>query len=149
MRFAVAILCPYPTARRPPKMAGRYLLDTTVLVDASKNREPVRSRVNDLRRGPGEIGVSVVNVAEFIAGVRPEDRPEADVYLDGLVLWDVTREIAVQAGLYRYAYARQGQTILIPDAPIAATARVLAATLVTNNLKDFPMPELTVERLGT
>jgi len=130
-------------------MADRYLLDTTVLGDASKNREPVRSRVDDLLSGPSEVGVSAVNVAEFIAGVRPEDRPEAETYLDGLVHWGVTREIAVQAGRYRYAYARQGQTILIPDALIAATARVLGATLVTNNVKDFPMPALAVERLGS
>jgi predicted nucleic acid-binding protein len=129
-------------------VANRYLLDTTVLVDASKNREPVRSRVDDLLRGADEVGVSAVNVAEFIAGVRPEDRPKAEEFLDGLVHWDVTREIAVQAGLYRYDYARQGQTPLIPDALIAATARVLDAILLTNNVKDFPMPELTVERLG-
>ena len=61
---------------------------------------------------------------------------------------DVTKEIAILAGIFRYDLARQGRTILIPDALIAATAVATAATLVTANVKDFPLTEVKAIRLS-
>lgn len=125
----------------------RYLLDTTVLIDVSKHREAVESRVLELLEGPDEVGVSVVNVAELFSGLRPESRHEALLLLDELEVWPVTREVAERAGDYRYGFARQGRTILLPDALVAATASVLGAVLLTNNVKDFRMPDVEVVRL--
>jgi predicted nucleic acid-binding protein len=59
-----------------------------------------------------------------------------------LLYWDITRGVAVQAGTYRCRYARQGQTIATADALIAATAIEHNAILVTDNPKDYPMPEI-------
>ncbi len=36
----------------------------------------------------------------------------------------------------------------IPDALMAATAIITNSTLVTNNVEDFPMPDLKLLRLG-
>jgi predicted nucleic acid-binding protein len=54
----------------------------------------------------------------------------------------VTKEIAEQAGIWRQEYKSRGQSIGTPDTVIAATAYLHDYSLVTNNAKDYPMPEL-------
>jgi predicted nucleic acid-binding protein len=55
----------------------------------------------------------------------------------------------VLAGVFRYDLARQGRTLQISDALTAATAVVTGSTLVTTNVKDYPMPNLRLLRLGS
>lgn len=50
---------------------ARYLLDTSVLIDFSKGREPAQSRILQLIHGGDEIGVCSIIVAEFFSGVIP------------------------------------------------------------------------------
>lgn len=50
----------------------RYLLDTTALIDFSKGREPARTRIPQMIAAGDELAVCAVNVAEFYAGVQPE-----------------------------------------------------------------------------
>ena len=125
----------------------RFLLDTTVLIDASRHREPAVSWLREALRTSDEVGICAVIVTEFFAGLRPDERPRWEVFIDELTYWDTTREVARQAGIYRYEYARGGQTILTADALIAATAAAVGATLVTDNVKHFPMPEIETMRL--
>lgn len=125
---------------------GPYLLDTTVLIDLSRDREPTTSWTRELLRGPHIVGVSAVNVAEWFAGLRPVERAHWARFVDELQYWDITPAVAIRAGILRYDYARLGRTILIPDALVAATAEAVGAILVTGNIKHFPMPELTVRR---
>jgi predicted nucleic acid-binding protein len=54
----------------------------------------------------------------------------------------VAKEIAEQAGIWRQEYKSQGLTLGTPDTVIAATAYLHDYSLVTNNAKDYPMPEL-------
>jgi predicted nucleic acid-binding protein len=126
----------------------RYLLDTTVLIDASHYREPAFSWLADALGQPDEIGVCAVVIAEFFAGLRPDERPRWAAFVGRLTYWATTREMAQQAGIYQYEYARLGRAILTPDALIAATAAAVRATLVTDNARDFPMPDVAAIRLA-
>jgi predicted nucleic acid-binding protein len=85
-----------------------------------------------------------VAVAEFYAGIRPVQRVEWQQFLDRLVHRDVTRQIAVRAGILRYDLARRGTTLPIADALIAATAFEYGATLVTANIRHFTLPGLEI-----
>lgn len=125
---------------------ARYLLDTTVLIDVSKRSEPISSHIRELLDGPDEVGVCAVNVAEFFAGLRPEERVEWEGFIDQLEYWDMTQGVSVQAGIYRYDHARQGRALSATDALVAATAVAVGAILLTDNVKHYPMPELTVRR---
>ncbi len=126
----------------------RYLLDTTVLIDVSHHVEPVSSQVREWLDGPDEVGVCDVNVAEFFSGLKSDERSFWQPFIYELRYWPIAREVAVQAGVYRYSLGREGRTISVPDALVAAAAFHVGATLVTNNVKDYPMPRLTVFRLG-
>jgi predicted nucleic acid-binding protein len=114
-----------------------YLLDTTVLIDVSRGRQPALAWLHEALIPPGQVCVSTVTIAEFFAGVRPPHRGDWQIFVEKLTHWDVTTEIAFRAGALRYDLARQGRALLIADALIAATALAYGAVLVTANIKDF------------
>lgn len=119
-----------------------FLLDTTSLIDLSKDIEPVRSRVHDWLDQNEAVASCPITIAEFYAGVPPGERPRRDEFFDRLDYWKMTREVARLAGVYRYDYARRGQQLSTPDTLVAALAVIRDAVLVTSNERHFPMPEL-------
>jgi predicted nucleic acid-binding protein len=118
---------------------SRYLLDTTALIDFSKGREPACSQIQAWIDGGDELGVSAINVAEFYAGLPPQQRTHWEQFLGALELWSITRDAAIEAGIWRYQFARQGVALTTADTLVAAVAREQHAVNVTNNLRDFPM----------
>ena len=120
---------------------GRFLLDTSALINFSRGTEPARSRLLYLIDGDDEVGVCAVSVAECSAGLAPDGRPEWEPFQGALRYWDITRDTVIRAGGYRHASARSGQAISLPDALIAAVAWQERATIVTANARHFPMAE--------
>ena len=119
---------------------ARYLPDTDVLIDLSKELEPTRSRIGALLASGAEVGLCPVQLAEFYAGRRLGHRVDWDAFVDSLPCWEITPEAAIQAGHYRYSFARRGRTVHTPDALTAAVAWRMRATVFTRNAKDFPVP---------
>lgn len=96
--------------------------------------------------GQGHVlGTSCVNVAEIEHGVRPKERAAAESLLGRLRFLETTREAAVRAGRYQAEFRRRGVTIHTANAIVAGTARANGAILLTDNLRDFPMRDVTVE----
>ncbi|MDP9364430.1 MAG: type II toxin-antitoxin system VapC family toxin [Chloroflexota bacterium] len=126
---------------------SRYLLDTTVLIDVSKEAQPISTQVDALLRGPDIVGVCAVNVVEFFSGLAEDERLLWRSFIDQLVYWEITAAAAFQAGILRYALARRGRQLSTQDALIAATAIDVGATLITSNVKDFDLPGLALLRL--
>ncbi|MGH2615024.1 MAG: type II toxin-antitoxin system VapC family toxin [Thermomicrobiales bacterium] len=127
---------------------GRYLLDTSVLIDVSKDVEPVSSLVRNWLDGPDEVGTCGVVVAELFAGLGSNEHPFWISFVDRLTFWNVTRPIAIHAGMVRHRHLRKGISLSTPDTLIAAVAISVGATLVTRNVKDFPMDGLSLFPLG-
>jgi predicted nucleic acid-binding protein len=121
---------------------ANYLLDTTTLVAFARRGPGVGERLSSLVASRNVVGVCPVTVAEFHAGLRPERRPEWGRFFVDLVLWSVDHEDGVRAGTFRYTWARRGRPLQTTDTLIAAVARRVGATVITENLKDFPMPEV-------
>jgi predicted nucleic acid-binding protein len=74
-----------------------------------------------------------------------EERPAA--LLHGLQLYQITFAVAELAGRLKRDYGRKGKTLAIPDVLVAAVAIYYHLTLITDNVKDFPMPELSLHTL--
>lgn len=123
---------------------ARYLLDTDVLIDYSKDREPIRSRIDALLADGEDVGLCAIQLAEFYAGRRRGDRVESDAFIDALPCWDITPAVAIQAGHYRFSFARRGRAIQTPDALNAAVAWRMRAAVVTRNVKDYPVPGVPI-----
>ena len=121
---------------------SRYLLDTTALIDFSKGREPAYSLVRRFIENGDEAGVSPINVAEFYSGLAPTQWDVWDEFFEPLILWPISLDAARKAGRFRYDFARKGISLSTTDTLVAAVALEHRATLVTSNVKDYPMDEV-------
>jgi predicted nucleic acid-binding protein len=128
---------------------NRLFLDTTVLIDLSKDSGDVVTLLKALVATGAVLGVSAVSVAEFFTAVPVPERRRWQHWIADFEYWDVSRVAALLAGAFRYELTRQGRVLHIPDAMMAATAVVTDATLVTSKIKDYPMPSLRLLRLGS
>jgi hypothetical protein len=123
---------------------ARYLLDTDVLISFSKQREPAYSWVLARTRSNDDLGICDIVVTEFFAGLPPRDRPTWEKFFSDISFWETSFETAQRASFYRYRYARQGQAIASDDALVAAVSVEVQATIVTGNVRHFPIPGVTL-----
>ena len=68
-------------------------------------------------------------------------------FFASLTYWDIPEQSARVAGLYCYELSRSGKTLTTTDALIAAVALHEDATLLTSNIKHYPIPGLSVRSL--
>ena len=122
-----------------------YLLDTTVLIGHLRGEAAVTSLLLDFLANRHVLGTSCVNVAELERGIRPKERKAVAALVDRLRSYETTREAALRAGRYQAEFERRGRTIHTADALVAGTARAHGAILLTDNVGDFPMPDIRVE----
>jgi predicted nucleic acid-binding protein len=121
-----------------------YLVDTDVLVDFFKHKEPAKALIAKLSRTT-TLALSSLTITELRSGWTSE---QADFLLPRLyalcTVVPVTKAIAEHAGKWRQEYKSKGVSLGTPDTVIAATASLHDSPLLTNNAKDYPMPELTL-----
>ncbi len=65
-----------------------------------------------------------------------------DQFLSSLIWYEVSRSVARRAGGLRYEWARKGTTLSLADILIAAISIEYRLTLITDNRKHFPFPDL-------
>ena len=118
------------------------LLDTNILIDVLSNRRQRPQLLRQLTNQNHSLACCSVAVAELYAGLRAEHRPDAEQLLSDLLFVPVSLEAAKLGGVFKHLYARQGIALSVMDTTIAAVAVSKDLTLLTDNTKDFPMPEI-------
>ncbi len=121
-----------------------YLLDTSVIIGALNDKRNRRFILLDLLKQGHVLACCPINVSEVYAVVRPKEELETETFLRSLKYYDITWPIARAAGLLKRDYASRGKTLTLADATIAAVAIQHNLTLLTDNIRDFPMKELTI-----
>ena len=113
-----------------------YLLDTGILIRHLRGRKVVVHMLRAL--GSRDVlAVSAVTRAEIRAGVRQEEDLATRRLLSRLKTVPVDAKIADRAGDLILRARRQGRTLHLADALIAATAVQQRLSLVTLNKSDF------------
>jgi predicted nucleic acid-binding protein len=115
------------------------LLDTTVLIDALRNRAGLLARLSSLVLEGHVLATSTANMAEVYAGMRPGEEQDTVALFLGLQCYPLTEKIAQLAGKLKYQWAMKGRTLSLIDMIVAATALESDAALMTDNRKDFPV----------
>jgi tRNA(fMet)-specific endonuclease VapC len=122
-----------------------YLLDTNICIYLIKKKpESVFKRLQEITLN--KIFISSVTVAELQYGVRKSAYPEKNkIALDGfLKVFNVSSfdsEAAIEYGFIRSNLEKNGTPIGPLDTMIAAHAKSLGMTLVTNNAYEFKRVE--------
>ena len=126
---------------------ANYLLDTTVIIDCLRGRKEVVEFLTELASEGLIVGCCAINIAEVYAGMRENERQVTRRFLDSLEYYEVTRNLAELAGEYKREYAVKGITLSLSDVIIAAVTISNNLTLVTDNLRHYPMPELNIKQI--
>lgn len=133
-------------------MAMIWMLDTDILIHFV-NRKPgfenIARRMSG--RSPGELRLSAITLAELKFGIengefRSENRRALIDVLQLFQADDLPSGAAQDFGEIKKALVRKGKAIGPYDMLIAAHARHIGATVVTNNEREFRrVPGLTVQ----
>ena len=125
-----------------------FLLDTNVIVDALRKRNERHLLVEQFLDQGQPLASCPITITEVCAGMRPHEEKPTRAFMRSLLFLGITKEIAEHTGLLKAQYAKRGRAISWQDASIAAVCVAYGCTLVTENIKDFPMPELQLYPLS-
>ena len=122
-----------------------YLLDTNIIIDAINEKRGRYQLLIDLAEGQGHtLACCPINVTEVYAGMRPKEEQRTTALLKSLQLFPITFPVAELAGLLKRDHAKKGISLATTDVTIAAVAIHNQLTLITDNVKHFPMKELSL-----
>ena len=121
----------------------RYVLDSDVLIDHLRGVQAARDFVDMLLLDGAEVEFSVVSEAEIFSNVRPGEEVRIEALLGSLIRLPVDMYVARERGRYGQRH-RASHGLILPDALIAATARMYDAVLVTRNVRHYPMEDIQV-----
>ena len=121
-----------------------FLLDTSVIIDVLNGKRNRGRLLGDFAQQGHLLACCCINVTEVYAGMRTPEEIRTFDLLKSLQFYPVTWPIARLAGLLKRDHARKGVSLATTDVTIAAVAIHHQLTLLTDNLKHYPMKELTL-----
>lgn len=117
----------------------RYVLDSSVVIDHVRGRPGAHDFLRQVVMAGGELWSVTPVRTEVIAGMRGDEEDRTMRLLDSLRWLEVTTELADHAGRLAMRYVRSHAGIGAVDYLLAAGTTNLGATLLTRNVKHFPM----------
>ncbi len=123
-----------------------YLLDTDILIWYLRGKGDIVGLVQRLAEN-SQLHISAISRTEVLIGMLPKEEKQTKEFLSSLVTCPVDKEVADLAGEYIRLFRKEGVTVEIPDALIAATAVINDLILVTLNIKHYPMEDVKVYNL--
>jgi tRNA(fMet)-specific endonuclease VapC len=128
----------------------KYMLDTNICIGLIRQKpQALIERLTTC--APGEIGVSVITVAELAHGAQKSNKVEENMsaleqFLLPLEVADFDQSASAAYGFVRVFLEREGKVIGSMDMLIGAHALSLDVILVTNNTSEFKrIPNLNIE----
>ena len=115
----------------------KILVDTDVLIDFLRKKEKAKALLEKASTA-GDLYISVINLAEILAGMKPHEKEKTEAFISGFNLIEINEAIARHAGGLRNQYKQIG----LADCLIAATALKEDCLLLTFNYKDYPFEKL-------
>ena len=131
-------------------MALQALLDTNICIYIARNR-PAKMAERFAAAAPGSLGISIITWGELCFGANKSHDPiraqhSLNRFAEVVPVQAMSADVGMHYGEIRAALELAGTPIGNNDLWIAAHARSLATTLITNNTKEFVrVPGLEVD----
>jgi len=129
------------------RVMANYLLDTTVIIDCLRGKGETVEFLGGIASEGSVAGCCLINIIEVFAGMREKERQVTKKLLDSLEYYEVTKELAEQAGEYKREYMKKGVTLSFSDITIAAVAIRNNLVLATDNPRRYPMTGLNLKQV--
>jgi predicted nucleic acid-binding protein len=120
----------------------RLLLDTSVLIDVLRARKQRREFLAKIVREGHTLATTTLNIAELYAGMLQAEEPATQALLEGMNCFELSASVGRIAGKLKREWARKGRTLALADTIVAASAIEFGCSLLTDNRRDFPMPQV-------
>ena len=114
------------------------LVDTSVLIDYLRGHEGA-AELLERERAAAPLHASEITRLEILAGMRPAEEDGTRLLLSTLVWHPVDAEVAEEAGALGRQWLPSHHTIDSADLAIAATVILNRSSLLTRNIRHFPM----------
>lgn len=124
----------------------KFLLDSDVLIDWLRRDLPVVEWVKTHDAAGDFLGWTPVSIAELYAGLRPKEEHVIGDLSRLLHCVELDERVGRKAGRYRLLFGRS-HGVEVADALIAAAAHVHGLTLVSRNLRHYPMRDVRKQRV--
>jgi predicted nucleic acid-binding protein len=121
-----------------------FLLDTSVIIDTINGKRNRARLLRELLQQGHLLACCPINVIEVYAGLRASEETLTQEFLESLQYYPIIWPIARLAGLLKRDHARKGVSLAATDVTIAAVAIHNQLTLITDNLKHYPMKDLNL-----
>ena len=123
----------------------KYMLDTNIIAYA-KNERPESVLIKLKQHAASDLCISTITRAEIEYGVYNSSRPDVNQlafasFLSGIEILPFDSAAAVEYGKIRADLKKKGTLIGANDMLIAAHAKSLGMTLVSNNTSEFERVE--------
>ena len=124
-----------------------FLLDTSVIIDVLNNKRGRPAFLLELVQAGHVLACCPINITEVYAGMRPKEEAATEELFASLQHFPIAPPAARLAGELKRGFAKKGITLNLGDVIIAAVAMHHQLTLLTDNVRGFPMKELSLHPL--
>lgn len=120
-----------------------FLIDTNVLILGLAGQKPESIVLKQLIED-NQIVFSPVVIAEFLSKAEKKEQKLLVKLISQFTILSIDETIAKIAADYRREFARKKKTAYLLDCFIAAACIEHGVSLLTNDLKDFPMKDIAI-----
>lgn len=119
-----------------------FLLDTSVIIDVINGKRNRDQFLKQLLQQGHLLACCPITVTEVYAGLRANEESRTLSLLQSLRYYPIVWPVARLAGELKRDFGRKGVTLATTDVTIAAVALYYQVSLITDNLKHYPMKDL-------
>lgn len=119
------------------------LPDTNVVINFLAGKEPDRSFMESVLN-KSSLFTSPIVIGEYMSKCSSGEETFFKDFIDLGKVISIDSEIGFIAGNYRQQFLQKRKEIFLLDCFLAATCRLHDLTLVTNDLKDYPMKDIKI-----
>lgn len=123
---------------------SKYLIDSNIIIDFLIGRDEAVKLLNEIKKIDDFPATSALCIAEVQLGVKRGEEEKTDKFLKSLKVYNITREIANQAGKYIREHKSKGIILSLVDTIVAITCIINNLVLVTYNTRHYPIKELNL-----